>query len=521
MQEMLLGLGKIHLARALIYTFVLFLSVTSRAAVQRSCQGQLEVIPKGNTVILAANRLPLTVRIENGQIVKGEAFGGLVAALKSTSEQFAWLGWSGFEVTPEFQLPVREYLAQIDDRFALRPLFMSEEEKNGFYNDFANRVIWPAFHGLRGLVAQDFPGFDHYAAVNRRFAEQLSEMVEDEIKRSDNQILVWVHDYQLMMVPRFLDEILKRRGTRDRVRIGFFLHIPFPSSVDSHQIPKNYWNSLMAGLDNADQVSFQTPRDAENFASARRFEQLPDSPICVNPVGIDPLKLKRQIERPEIDAKIVALRNRYNGYHLYLGIERLDPIKGVKEKLEAYRVFLRRNPHRRDTAVLLQAMQPSRMDIPEYRNLQSTIRNLAAEINREFPRSAGREPAVILDEAGIPNADVLAHMAVSDSVVINSLRDGMNLVAFEHEIIQETRAYPGVMILSKETGASHWLEGALTVDPLNTSELADAFEQALNLSLEQRRSRNTLNLRHINHHTSRQWMRDCLMGLSGTNSATD
>ena len=210
---------------------------------------------------------------------------------------------------------------------------------------------------------------------------------------------------------------------------------------------------------------------------------------------------------------------------MLVGLERLDPIKGLIEKLEGYREFLKRYPQYRGQVVLRQAAQASRMDIKAYQDLDRQFDELVEQINRENqyvvdPKTKKQtktpHPAVIVSKDGWNRDFVLSHLSIADAVMINSLRDGMNLVAFESEVTQRDRENPAVLILSQEAGAASWLPGAVIVDPTSPSQIAEAIHQAIEMSVEERRERNIANLAHIDERTSITWTRDSLAAIAAT-----
>lgn len=401
----------------------------------------LEAIPKSTTLILAANRLPITVKMENQQIVLGAAPGGLVTALKSTNEPFIWFGWPGYEVDEEDQPSVSEFLQTIDPNLGLKPIFLSNSEKAAYYDEFSNRVVWPVFHGIADASCDPRAGWDPYKAVNLRFAEELMIVIRASATSDANRILVWIQDYHLMLVPKYLRKMLRDENLNSRVRIGFFLHIPFPDQQELARIPSDQRLAILNGMLGADRVGFQTAGYARAFEDAVKGNRLVSehTSIAPYPIGVNPNALIQVRDSPETQLKIRALKRVFQNYSLMFGVDRLDPIKGLLEKLAGYQEFLQRNPGLRGRTVLLQMAPLSRTEVPEYQRLHEQILKLTAEINSKMA-VPGRLPPVMLFERSFDVADLIAYFSVADVVLVNSLRDGMNLVSFESEVAQKGRS---------------------------------------------------------------------------------
>jgi trehalose-6-phosphate synthase len=480
--------------------------------------GFISGIPEDATLIFASNRLPFTLQPQGPHFKVGAANGGLVEVVRSTGEKFAWLGWLGFEIPSEQHERATAYINEIESDFDMRPVFMTAEEKKLFYDNYANRVIWPAFHGLE--LPDERLGWEMYQQINERFADELFKRVVEASTASEKKIIVWIHDYQLLLAPKMLKEKIQTAGLSDRVRTGFFLHIPFPSPEEFDKLEIDQRLALLDGVLGSDQISFQTIGDVKRFLSAVHTHGFEMRPVSLDPVGIDPEGLSKKSNSPATAKLRNELAERYAGYSVLVGVERLDPIKGIYEKLLGYQLFLLENPEYRGKVVLRQEAQASRMDIKEYQELALKLQRLVKEINEENAEHdangqvrSDQLPAVILENAGWSRTEVLAHMGIADAILINSLRDGMNLVAFETEVVQRGRQNPGVLILSNQAGASHWLKGSLTVSPTSAPQIAAAIKRALTMPTEERVQRNNRNLEHIEKLTSQNWMRECLNNI--------
>lgn len=474
-------------------------------------------IPSNIKVIVAANRLPVVVTENFGTFRFQNAGGGLVSALKSVESDFDWLGWPGQSYREGVQPRVSK---EISDRSNSRQtaIHISENEQVGFYEGFSNSVLWPIFHNLPHWQVKKVVGWDDYVRVNERFADEIVKKAKQRVQESKNneKVVIWVHDYQLILVPGLVKKRLVDTGVSDRVKIGFFLHIPFPRDAQFSIIPKEIRRALLENVIQADQISFHTHKYKEAFLEVLKANDvLSDqirSKIKVHPIGINPDVYRNISQKAQTRSRIDELKARYAGYKVILGLERLDPIKGIYQKLQAFDLFLRQNPEARGKTLLVQVAQPSRLGIPEYEALRSQLIEYAKQINSQYSIPGRLEPVQFLDH-GLDTTDVVAGYHVADLTMVTSLRDGMNLVGLESVAVQKGRENPGVLILSQETGAASWLKGSLIVNPLNIQQMANSIKQGLSMSVEEKRARVELNLRHVDTNTADGWVSNFINDL--------
>ena len=265
----------------------------------------------------------------------------------------------------------------------LHPVFLSAEEEEDFYGKVCNDTLWPLFHYFSDRLRITPEAWTRYVEVNERFADTIVEHCEPDSR-------VWVHDFHLMLVPAML------RAREPRLSIGFFLHIPFPSSEVYRLLPAR--EQLLRGVLGADYVSFQVGDYARHFRSSclrmLGIDSDPDSleidgrrvGIGVDPIGIDVEGFREVIADPETERLLADLERQYEGRRLVLGVERLDYTKGIPQKLQAFERFLEQDPGRARTTTMIQVVVPSRLDSPEYRAQRDEIELLIAGINGQFGR---------------------------------------------------------------------------------------------------------------------------------------
>ncbi|KAL2151093.1 hypothetical protein VTH82DRAFT_6191 [Thermothelomyces myriococcoides] len=453
-------------------------------------------------LLLISNRLPITIkRTDDGHYTFSMSSGGLVTGLSGLSKttSFQWYGWPGLEVPEAEAGPMREQLKQ---QYNAIPVFVDDELADRHYNGFANSILWPLFHYHPGEITFDESAWAAYREVNLLFAQTVIKDVQD----GD---LVWVHDYHLMLLPQMLREEIGK--SKKNVKIGFFLHTPFPSSEIYRILPVR--EQLLTGILDCDLIGFHTYDYARHFlSSCSRILSAATTPNGVDwngrfvtvgafPIGIDPDKFVEGLKKESVQNRIAALKRKFEGVKLIVGVDRLDYIKGVPQKLHALEVFLTEHPEWIGKIVLVQVAVPSRQDVEEYQNLRAVVNELVGRINGKFG-TIEFMPIHFLHQS-VTFDELTALYAVSDVCLVSSTRDGMNLVSYEYIATQRERH--GVMILSEFTGAAQSLNGSLIVNPWNTEELANAIHDAVTMSPEQREANFRKLERYVFKYTSAWW----------------
>ncbi|EKD18779.1 trehalose-6-phosphate synthase [Drepanopeziza brunnea f. sp. 'multigermtubi' MB_m1] len=453
-------------------------------------------------LLLVSNRLPITIkRTDDGSYTFSMSSGGLVTGLSGLSKTttFQWYGWPGLEV-PEVE--AGPMVKRLKDEHGAVPVFIDDELADRHYNGFSNSILWPLFHYHPGEITFDESAWAAYKEVNRLFAKTMAKDVQD----GD---LVWVHDYHLMLLPQMLREEI---GSKKNVKIGFFLHTPFPSSEIYRILPVR--DELLRGVLSCDLIGFHTYDYARHFlSSCSRILETPTTPngvdigggkfvtVAAFPIGIDPDKFVDGLKKQKVQERIAVLERKFEGVKLIVGVDRLDYIKGVPQKLHALEVFLSEHPEWIGKVVLVQVAVPSREDVEEYQNLRAVVNELVGRINGRFG-TIEFMPIHFLHQS-VNFDELTALYAVSDACLVSSTRDGMNLVSYEYIATQRKRH--GAMILSEFTGAAQSLNGALIVNPWNTEELAGAIHDAVTMSPEQREINFKKLEKYVFKYTSAWW----------------
>ncbi|GFP87585.1 alpha alpha-trehalose-phosphate synthase [UDP-forming] 1 [Phtheirospermum japonicum] len=400
------------------------------------------------------------------------------------------------------------------------PVFLDEELIREYYNGYCNNILWPLFHYL-GLPHDDQPAtttrsnhqsqFAAYRKANRMFADVVNQHYEE----GD---IVWCHDYHLMFLPKYLKE------KKSDMKVGWFLHTPFPSSEVHRTLPSR--SELLHGVLAADLVGFHTCEYAGHFVGAcTRILGLESTTggvedgagrvthVAAFPIGIDSERFFGALEAPQVQDQIEELKERFAGRKVILGVDRLDMIKGIPQKLVAFEKFLEENPEWRDKVVLLQIAVPTRSDVPEYQKIASQVHEIVGRINGKFGTLTA-VPIHHLDRTLEFNT-LCALYAVTDVMLVTSLRDGMNLVS--HEFVACQSSKKGVLILSEFAGAAQSLgAGALLVNPWNIAEVAAAIAQALTMPAEEREKRYWHSFKHLTTHSAQQWAEFFVSKLNNT-----
>ena len=386
-----------------------------------------------------------------------------------------------------------------------------------YYNGYCNNVLWPLFHYVplpfearldetTNVQAQ----WEAYNRANRLFATAvLGQYCEGDA--------VWVHDYHLLLLPALLKE---RMPT---MKVGWFLHTPFPSSEIYRTLPLR--EELLHAVLKADLVGFHTYDYARHFVSAcTRILGLEGTPegvedngsstrVAAFPIGIDPERFLKALDTDKVKAHIAELRARFAGRKVMLGVDRLDMIKGIPQKLLGFEKFLEDHPEWRDRVLMVQIAVPTRVNVREYKRLANQVHEIVGRINGRFGTLASL-PIHHLDRS-LAFEELCALYALTDVALITSLRDGMNLVSYEFVACQRSNA--GVLILSEFAGAAQSLgAGAILINPWNVKDVAHAIEDALTMSEEERRQRHRQNFSHVFTHTAQAWADTFVSELNDT-----
>lgn len=460
-------------------------------------------------LVVVSNRVPVSMqRTADGCYRLNPGSGGLVTALSPVmqSRGGVWIGWPGLDHGDE---ALAAELAAVGRRagYELAPVYLTEQEREGFYHGFSNEVIWPLFHDLQSLCNFNPSYWRVYEAVNRKYAAVVAATATLED-------LVWVHDYHLIGVGEALRE-LGYRGT-----LAFFLHIPFPPPDIFMKLP--WRTAVLRALLAYGTVGFQTPRDRRNFTDCVR-DMMPEVQISGRgqavarfrfqghemqaghfPIGIDFNDFYRRAAGPAVTAQAAALRRMLPDRQLILGVDRLDYTKGIPERLRAFGNALERYPELRERVTLIQVAVPSREDIPRYRELKAQVENLVGQINGRFTRPGGWVPIHYVFRS-LSQQELLSYYRAAQIALVTPLKDGMNLVAKEYCACSPDEDC--VLILSEFAGAAAQLaDAALLVNPYDIEGVADAIHAAFVMPPPERRARMRRMRRRLRRHDVFWWV---------------
>ncbi len=430
--------------------------------------------------LLVSNRLP--VRLEaDGEVTR--TAGGLASALAGADIEATWVGWPGICTEDIEDIPAMEgAMAEV----GIKPVLLSREEYDGFYEGYSNGTLWPLLHYMVERARFEDEWFGFYEQANRRFAEAVLAVAGE----GDT---VWIHDYQLFMLPQML------RESEMGLRVGFFLHTPFPSSEIFRTLPQRV--PVLRGLLGADMIGFHTYNYLRHFRSSLLhvlgIESDMDTvlgadrvvKLGVYPIGHDHIGFANALEAPEFELALDRHAEELAGKKLLLSVERLDYTKGVPQKLRAIRRFLEHNPELAKEVVFVIIAVPSRKGIEEYTQLTEDVQREVGSINGDFG-TVGHAPLQFLYRS-FPQGELAALYALADVCLVTPLIDGMNLVAKEFIDCKNggDGVRPGVLVLSEFAGAAQEMSQAILINPHDVREFVDAIDEALQMLPDEKMER--------------------------------
>jgi len=454
----------------------------------------------GGRVVVVSNRLPYTLRRAGDAWKVEKSAGGLTTAMGPILQKTegVWVGWHG-DQSGLSDARRESLMARWAERERYVAVDLPPETARGFYEGFSNQTLWPLFHNFPYLFRFDPADWEAYVEVNRLFRDAVMR----QLRPGD---LVWVHDYQLMLLPRLL------REAAPEVRVGFFLHIPFPPSAAFRILPRR--EELLRGLLGADYLAFHTQRYLQHFRDSvlrllgtpSRMDRVEAGGRTVRlealPIGIAPEEFTGLLDGDEKTRRLLAeMRERFRCCKVLLAVDRLDYTKGIPERLRAYRQLLAGSPELRGKVVLVQVAVPSREAVPMYRELRREVDGLVGKINGEFS-TPGWTPIVYL-RRNLPRHELAALYALADAAWVSPLRDGLNLVAKEYVACQ--RGGEGVLVLSEFAGAAAEMGEAVIVNPYDEARTAESVARALALPAEERRERMAALYKRVTHNNVFAW----------------
>ncbi|MGH3471291.1 MAG: alpha,alpha-trehalose-phosphate synthase (UDP-forming) [Nocardioidaceae bacterium] len=460
-------------------------------------------VPKSSFVVVA-NRLPVdrVDKGDNGGMWRTSP-GGLVTALEPVLRERhgIWIGWPGAQVD--------SYRPFEANGLSLLPIELSELETQRYYEGFSNATLWPLYHDVVAKPEFHREWWDAYVAVNERFASAAADVADDGA-------VVWVQDYQLQLVPGLL------RQKRPDLRVGFFLHIPFPPTELFKQLP--WRDGILEGLLGADLVGFQLPGGAANFArlvrlrlghKTHRDKITLDDGRTVRarsyPISIDFKQLEQLARSADVEARAEQIRSELgNPRHVLLGVDRLDYTKGIRQRLRAFGELIVDGRISLDDAVFVQVASPSRERVDQYVAVREDIEQWVGRINGDLGR-IGR-PAIHYLHSSYPRDEMAALFRAADVMVVTPFADGMNLVAKEYVTCRYENT--GALVLSEFAGAADELKQAFLVNPHDINGVKGAMMAAMMAEPRSLARRMRLMRRQVHDHDIASWASSFLRDLA-------
>ncbi len=459
-------------------------------------------------LIIVSNRLPVSVEKRAGSISVRSGVGGVATGLGAFHQTYGstWVGWG--EV-PEGRLSSEEreeIKSTLAEKHNCVPVFLTAAEVRGFYAGFSNATLWPLFHHFMRYAVFDSGNWAAYERVNRKFCDAVLEVAQP----GDT---IWIHDYQLMLLPHMLREKLPEAG------IGFFLHIPFPSFEVFRVLPQR--REILEGLLGADLIGFHTYDYARGFlSSVRRIlaveEQygnmvIGDRLVSVDafPMGIDYDRYLEGANEAKARRRVERIREASGDRKIVLSIDRLDYTKGIPRRLQAYDELLDRHPEWRGKVSFTCVAVPSRTRVEEYRSLKERVERLVGAINGKHGTIDWVPVRYLYRSLSFPTLSGM--YAASDVAFITPLRDGMNLIAKEYVAARGDTG--GALVLSEMAGVAEEFGEALLVNPYDLDATVDALVQALTMSPTEQRERMASMQRRASRYTITRWADEFLDSL--------
>ncbi|GAB3939676.1 bifunctional alpha,alpha-trehalose-phosphate synthase (UDP-forming)/trehalose-phosphatase [Spirosoma harenae] len=469
-------------------------------------------------LLIVSYRLPFSIQQTDEGTELRQNSGGLVSAVLSMAEQMGQkpghlatkIHWVGHGDT-SLQQADPEMLE--NDTFVAHPVFIDDEVHTGFYYGFSNDLLWPLFHYFPSYASFRETDFQAYQQANTRFLEELTALIEP----GD---LVWIHDFQLMLLPDMVRQAIPE------ATIGYFFHIPFPTYEIVKLLPRTWRYQLSKGIVGADVVGFHTTDYVQHFLqSVSEVLELPmigsrivlsDRSVVVKdfPISIDFHKFNESSQETDV----VSTRDHYKELlrhnKIIFSVDRLDYTKGIIYRLQGFEWFLSHNPDWHNKVTFVMTVVPSRDKIGQYQELKREIEETVGRINGRFG-TIGWRPIVYAYNS-LTFTELLALYTACDIALITPIRDGMNLVC--KEFVASRHDHKGVLILSELAGAAQELKDALIINPTDTQEVADAIRQGLEMSEFDQAQRMLHMRKHLQNHNVFRWSHDFLAAFNNAAS---
>ncbi len=458
-------------------------------------------------LIIISNRLPVSVSIEKDELVYNRSLGGLAIGLDSfhKNHNSIWIGWPGItsELIENHKKNIKNHLINIFDCY---PIFLTQEEREKYYEGFCNKTVWPLFHYFRENSTFDDNLWNVYKDVNKKFYEIIIEV-------SKPNDIIWIQDYHLMLLPKLI------RDHFPNATIGFFLHIPFPSYELFRLLP--WREDILKGLLGSDLIGFHTYDYERHFLSSvhkllhldytmnQLLFQGRTIKIDCFPMGIDYDRYNNKAKESGTKNELKRIREEIGDKKVILSVDRMDYTKGILQRLDAYECFLNTYPEYREKIILIFIIAPSRSKVEEYQDLKKEIDEIVGKINGKFGKIEWNPIQYIYRPLNLDQ--LVVFYLISDIILITPIRDGMNLIVKEY--IASKIDNKGVLILSETTGAAKQLYEAIIVNTNNKKQIIDAIKEALEMPEIEQIERMKAMKKRIKNYNVTEWAEDIIESL--------
>ncbi len=424
-------------------------------------------------LIIATNRAPYDIKKPKDEVIIEKSPGGLVAALDPIMKNNKGIWVCGGEKTLE------DY--GIDLPYPVRQVKLTKNENKHYYEGFCNTQIWPLFHYFPTRYKLDTKDWPFYKQVNQKFANQIADILEPDDR-------IWIHDYQLMLLPKMLRE----KGVENK--IGFFLHIPFPDFEIYRIFPKRL--EILESLINCDLIGFHTESYKKHFLECvesilnsnvkikgnKIFHNDRVSKVEALPISVDFKQIQKIALSEETEKSLAELQEIFAGQIIGLGVDRLDYTKGLIEKFQGLEYFLDKNPEYIKKISFIQIAVPSRTNVQDYIKIKKRTDEIVGRINGKFSRE-GWSPIHYI-YSNLKFDKLVAYYRLADFIIVSALRDGLNLVAKEYVASKVNNK--GQLILSEFTGVAEEMPYKYLINPYDVTSISNSISQVLKTSDEEK-----------------------------------
>jgi trehalose 6-phosphate synthase/phosphatase len=454
--------------------------------------------------IFVSNRLPYSINSKTGELVRGS--GGLVSALLDVNLD-APFAWMGFETNPSHVQRLKDETRDINPNQEICPVLLDKKIYDSYYDNFCNDVLWPLFHYEGQYATFRRAHWNSYVKANEKMAEEI-------IKIANPSDTVWIHDFHFLLLPRLIKE------RNPNLKVGLFLHIPFPSSEIYRQLPVR--EEILRSMVSADLIGFHEHSYLRHFTAALKGHLGIDSnffkaevgdhmlQLGVYPISIDTEHYSQKAREPEVIDQVNKYFEQIQSDFLILGVDRLDYTKGIDLKLRGFRRALEKYPELKGKITLLQVAVPTRVTVGSYIRLKKEVDRLIGTINGEFGQP-GYTPVQYIFNS-VTQIELLALYRRAQCALVTSKRDGMNLVAMEFAMAQDPEQ-GGVLILSEFAGAASLLGSSIIVNPWDEDSIADAIYTSYRMPLLEKQERLAGMHEILSKYSASQWASSFLKDL--------